>query len=439
VKIGIVGLGFVGLSFAVVLGYKGIKVIGIDKNKHHLELLKQGKSSFFEKDLEKLLKIGIQKKLEFHSSVSKLETCDLIFVTVGTPQKVDGSIDLSMIEDVSKKIGNLIKKSGKKPMIIIKSTVIPGTAQKVKKIIEKTSDKKNTVGFELISNPEFLRESQAIEDTKNPHIVVIGGESKNAIKKISGFYNKLHDNVPIIKTNSQTAEMIKYANNSFLATKISFINQIAKICENIPGVNIEDVSKSIGSDPRIGKLFLNAGPGYGGSCLPKDVKAMIYFSNKVGVNPSLLNSVEKINEEQIQHVINSSKKLCGTLKSKKITILGLSFKPNTDDIRDSISLEIIKKLLRENAIVTVHDPKALENVKKIFKEKIQYSSTISKALEGSDIAIIMTAWPEYKKITNSKLKLMKKPIIVDTRRILDSSKLKCKYFGIGFGNDNTVL
>jgi UDPglucose 6-dehydrogenase len=229
--------------------------------------------------------------------------------------------------------------------------------------------------------------------------------------------------------------MIKYANNSFLATKISYINQIAKICENIPGVNIEDISKSIGADPRIGSSFLNAGPGYGGSCLPKDVKAMIHFSNKLGVNPLLLDSVEKINKEQIQHVVNSSKKLCGTLKSKKIAILGLSFKPNTDDIRDSISLEIIKKFLKQNAIVAVHDPKALENVKKIFKEKIQYCSTISQVLKGSDMAIIMTAWSEYKKIDNSKLRLMNNPIIVDTRRILDSSKLKCKYFGIGFGNE----
>jgi len=433
-KIGIIGLGFVGLSFAVVLGSKGYQVIGIDKNKHHLDLLQQGKSSFFEKDLEKLLKIGIKNKTKFSSSFSELKTCDLIFVTVGTPQRDNGSIDLSMIENVSKKIGNLIKNASKKPIIVIKSTVTPGTAEKVKKIIEKSSGKKNKLGFDLISNPEFLRESQAIKDTIKPHIVVIGGENKNAKKKISQFYKKLHDNVPIIDTNSQTAEMIKYANNSFLATKISYINQIAKICENVPGVNIEDISKSIGADPRIGNSFLNAGPGYGGSCLPKDVKAMIHFSNKLGINPLLLDSVEKINREQIQHVINSSKKLCGTLKSKKIAILGLSFKPNTADIRDSISLDIIKKLLKQNAYVAVHDPKAIENVKKIFKEKIQYCSTVSQVLDGSDLAIIMTAWAEYKKIDNSKLKLMKKPVIVDTRRILDSNKLKCKYFGIGFGN-----
>jgi len=433
-KIGIIGLGFVGLSFAAVLGSKGYQVMGVDNDVKHLNLIKQGKSSFFEKDLEKFLKVGIKKKLKFDSDISKLENSDLIFVTVGTPQRNDGSIDLSMIQNVSKEIGLLVKRSSKKYIIIIKSTVIPGTSQKVKQIIEKKSGKKNGIGFELISNPEFLRESQAIVDTQKPHIVVIGGENKIALKKISGFYKKLHKNVPIISTNPQTAEMIKYANNSFLATKISYINQIAKICENIPGVNIEDVSKSIGLDPRIGNLFLNAGPGYGGSCLPKDVKAIINFSSALGIKPVLLDSVEKINNDQIQHVINSAKKLSGTLKGKQIAILGLSFKPHTDDIRDSISLEIIKKLLKENANVVVHDPKALENVKKIFKEKIQYCTTISQVLKESDVAILMTAWPEYKKINNSMLKLMNKPVIVDTRRILDPEKLKCKYFGIGFGN-----
>ena len=433
-KIGIVGLGFVGLSFAAVLGSKGYQVLGIDKNIKHLELVEQGKSSFFEKDLEKFLKIGIKKKLKFDSSISKLMNYDLIFVTVGTPQRNDGSIELSMIEDVANEIGLIIKKSTKRHMIIIKSTVIPGTAEKIKGIIEKVSKKKNNKHFDLISNPEFLRESQAIKDTQKPHIVVIGGENKIAVKKISTFYEKLHKNVPIISTNSQTAEMIKYANNSFLATKISYINQIAKICENIHGVNIEDVAKSIGLDPRIGNLFLNAGPGYGGSCLPKDVKAIINFSEKLGVRPILLDSVERINKEQIQHVIDTSKKLCGSLNSKKISILGLSFKPNTDDIRDSISIEIIKKFLKENAKISVHDPKALENIKKIFKGKIQYGSTVSEVLENSELAVIMTSWEEYKKINNSKLKLMKNPVIVDTRRILDPNKLKCKYFGIGLGN-----
>ena len=435
-KIGIIGLGFVGLSFATVLGSKGYQVLGIDSDKTKTEQIKNGIPPFYEPELEILLKKALKKKLKIFSSIDKLnDGFDMVFVTVGTPSLKNGEINLSMIKTVAEKLGSIIKNASNNPIIVIKSTVIPGTIDDVvKPILEKKSGKKAGIDFGLISNPEFLRESQAILDTVSPHIVVLGSDKNKYQNKMIEFYKKFHGKVPIIQTNSKTAEMIKYANNSFLATKISFINQIAKICENVYGANIEDVAKAIGMDPRIGSSFLNAGPGYGGSCLPKDVKAIMDFSNKIGVKPFLLNAVEKANENQIEHIIKLIEKNCGELKGKTISILGLAFKPNTDDVRDSTSLIIIEKLLKKQANIIAHDPMAIYNAKKIFKNKIKYSNIISECLKDSYCLVIMTAWSEYAKITNKELKSMKKKIIIDTRRVMNNIKLDCKYKAIGIGN-----
>ena len=295
-KIGVIGLGFVGLSLTSVLGSKGYDIVGIDIDNKKCNKIKMGISPFFEPELENVLQKGLKKKLKIKNDFSLITECDFIFVTVGTPQNENGSIDLSIIKKAVSTIGENIVKSKKKPIILIKSTVIPGTMKKViLPILEKKSNKKNGKDFELISNPEFLQESSAIRDTEFPHAVVLGGNQTEFMKKAKKIFVKLHPNTPIIITNHQTAEIIKYANNSFLATKISFINQLSNICQKIPGANIDDIGKTIGLDPRIGKLFLNAGPGYGGSCLPKDMKALINFAKISGVNPTLLNAVEEVN------------------------------------------------------------------------------------------------------------------------------------------------
>ena len=434
-KIAIIGLGFVGLSLTSVLASKGYDIIGIDIDKEKCSKISNGISPFFEPELEKTLKSGLKKKLKISDNFSLISNCDFIFVTVGTPQNANGSIDLSIIKKAISSIGENLSESKKKPIIFIKSTVIPGTIKKIiLPILEKKSKKKVGKEFGLISNPEFLQESSAIHDTKYPHAIVLGGTQTKYMKKMKNFFSNLHPNVPIIITNHQTAEMIKYANNSFLATKISFINQLANICQNIQGANIDDIARTIGLDPRIGELFLNAGPGYGGSCLPKDVKAIMNFSSKVGVSPLFLNAVEKTNQQQIKQIIKLIEKNCGNLKGKNISVLGLAFKPKTDDIRDSISLKIIEKLLKKQAKVIVHDPMAIENVRKIFKSKIKYANSISNALKDSYCGVIMTAWPEYSKITNINIKNMKKRIIIDSRRILKNSKLDCTYNAIGIGN-----
>ena len=433
-KISIIGLGFVGLSLTSVLAAKGNNILGIDVDEHKCQNIRKGISPFFEPELERLLKIGLKKKLEISTDFTLIKNSDIIFVTVGTPQKSDGSIELSMIKSAVKTIGKILKNEKKNPIILIKSTVTPGTMQEiVLPILEKESKKKAGRDFGLISNPEFLQESTAIKDTKFPHVIVLGGYETKYMKKAKKFFSKIHSGIPIIVTNHQTAEMIKYANNSFLATKISFINQLSNICQNIPGANIDDVAKTIGLDPRIGKLFLNAGPGYGGSCLPKDMKALINFADKVGINPTLLNAVEKTNKKQIQNIVHLMENRLGNLRNKQITILGTAFKPNTDDIRDSIAIELIKKLLKKQAKVTVYDPKAIENTKIIFKEKIKYAKSIFQSLDKSQCAIVMVHWKEFERINNNSTKVMKRKFIVDCRRALAEKQLNVEYHAIGIG------
>ena len=433
-KIAVIGLGFVGLSLAAVLASKDYKTIGIDIDKKKCQVISKGNSTFFEPDLEKTLRKGLRNGLEISDDFSLIQNCDYIFVTVGTPQKINGAIDLSMIKNSATQIGKILCKTKKKPIILIKSTVIPGTMKNtVLPILEKKSKKKAGKDFGLISNPEFLQETTSIKDTKLPHAVVLGGYNTKYMKKAKSFFSKLHPNAPIIITNHQTAEMVKYANNSFLATKISFINQLSNICQNIPEANIDDISKTIGLDPRIGKLFLNAGPGYGGSCLPKDMKALINFASSVGVKPILLNAVEEINEKQVQQIIKLLEKKLNGISSRRITVMGTSFKPNTDDIRDSISIKLIKKLLKKKSKITVYDPKALENTRNIFGDKISYENSIIDALSKSQCAIFMTYWKEFEKIDNESIRHMKRKLIIDCRRIFAEEKIDAEYYALGIG------
>jgi len=436
-RIAVIGLGFVGLSLSSVLASKNYNVIGIDIEKEKCEEISNGNAPFFEPNLEETLRNGLKKKLAITNNITRIRECDFIFVTVGTPQRSNGSIELSMIKKVITSIGEILSSSKKNPIILIKSTVVPGTVRNViLPILEKKSKKKAGKDFGLISNPEFLQESSAIQDTKFPHVVILGGYQTKYMKKAKRFFSKLHPKTPIIITNHQTSEMIKYANNSFLATKISFINQLSNICQNIPEANIDDIAKTIGLDPRIGKLFLNAGPGYGGSCLPKDMRALINFAESIGAKPTLLNAVEKINDEQIENIISLMKKKLGNLTSKKITILGTAFKPNTDDIRDSVSIELIRKLLTRKSSVTIHDPKAIKNTMKVFGEKINYAKTIHDSLKKSHCVIIMTQWKEYENLNNNSIKYMSKKLIIDCRRTLVKKELDAEYHALGLGMKN---
>ena len=433
-KIAVIGLGFVGLTLSSVLASRGITTIGIDSDRKKCSKIAKGIPTFFEPNLEKTLKKALKKKLIITNKLYSINNCDFIFITVGTPEKKNGEIDLSFIKEVVRSVGKLISKNKKKPIILIKSTVIPGTMKNVVlPILERNSKKKAGKDFGLISNPEFLQESRAIHDTIKPHVVVLGGYRTKFMRKTEKFFSRFNPNVPIIITNHQTAEMIKYANNSFLATKISFINQIANICQGIPDTNIDDVANTMGLDPRIGNLFLNAGPGYGGSCLPKDIKAIINLSSKLGVNPTLLTAVEKINKQQISHIVTLVKQNIGKINGKKLTILGVAFKPGTDDIRNSVSIDLVKRLLKLGAKITIHDPKALENARKIFHDNTKYVKSVPSALKDCQCAIIMTQWKDYERINNKIIKQMAKKFIIDTRRVLYNKNLDAKYYAIGLG------
>ena len=433
-KIAVIGLGFVGLTLSSVLASRGITTIGIDSDIKKCSKIAKGIPTFFEPNLEKTLKKALKKKLIITNKLYSINNCNFIFITVGTPEKKNGEIDLSFIKAVVSSVGKLISKNKKKPIILIKSTVIPGTMKNVVlPILERNSKKKAGKDFGLISNPEFLQESRAIQDTIKPHVVVLGGYRTKFMKKTEKFFSRFNPNVPIIITNHQTAEMIKYAHNSFLSTKISFINQIANICQVIPDTNVDDVANAIGLDPRIGNLFLNAGPGYGGSCLPKDIKAIINLSSKLGVNPTLLTAVEKINKQQISHIVTLVKQNIGKINGKKLTILGVAFKPGTDDIRNSVSIDLVKRLLKLGAKITIHDPKALENARKIFHDNTKYVKSVPSALKDCQCAIIMTQWKDYEKINNKTIKQMAKKFIIDTRRVLYNKNLDAKYYAIGLG------
>ncbi len=434
-RVAIFGLGVVGLSLACVLGIKRYSVIGIDSDRNKVSKIRTGMSPFYEPKLDNMLRLALKKSLEISTDCNvAVKKCDLIFITVGTPQSEKGNINFEQLKRVAEEIGIALSKTHNSPTIIVKSTVTPRVTQDiVKPILEKKSNKKTGTGFGLLFNPTFIREGSAIDDTIKPHVNVIGGYDSKSIRVLEKFCHELYKKTPVIITNYQTAELIKYANNSFLAAKLGLINEIANICQSLPGTNVDDVVKAIGLDPRIGNLFLKAGPGYGGSCLPKDIPALISFSSSIGKNPIILKAIHRSNTFQVKSVISLIENAIKKIDDKKITILGLSFKEQSDEIRESVSIKLINLLLKKGARLTVHDPSAIENVRMLFGNKIRYAISIKDALKQSQCAVIMTPWKEYSHITNKDLCLMKKRMIIDTRRLLDAPNLDAEYHAIGIG------
>jgi UDPglucose 6-dehydrogenase len=325
-------------------------------------------------------------------------------------------------------------------MVIVKSTVTPGTARNVvKPTIEMESGKKCGEGFWLCSNPEFLREGHAIEDTEHPDRIVIGSDHTDAIDSLSNFYVDFHEPSPppIIKTSHENAELIKYASNAFLATKISFINTIANIAERIPNADVTVIARGMGLDARIAPGFLNAGLGYGGSCFPKDLSALIAFSKSLGYDPKLIEATVDTNMEQWARAIEQAKRALGPLKGKRVAVLGLAFKPETDDMREAISISLVSALLAEGADVVVYDPAALQNARSIFQDTISYAKDPYECLDHADCCIIVTEWDEFKEIPpETFLEWMQSPIVIDGRRVYDAdrfSRMGVRFLAIGLG------
>ncbi len=436
IKISFFGLGYVGLVYAAVFAHKNFPVIGFDIDKEKLSILKSGKAPIFEPGLNELIKAGLEKGLLSITDdpTSTVHNSDVTFITVGTPSNEDGSIDLKYVIEASKMIGEALQSKNKWHLIVMKSTVIPGTTSGVvRNTIEKASGKKAYEDFGLAVNPEFLKEGEAIQDCLKPDRIVIGANDEKSIEILKEIYADFDS--PKIITSLETAELIKYANNAFLAMKVSFINMIANICQKIPNVDVNDVAKAIGLDKRIGPYFLRAGPGWGGSCWPKDLKALLDFGKRINVKLPLVEATLEVNNEQPYKMIELAEELIGNLKNKRIAVLGLSFKPNTDDIREAVSIKIVRTLLNKGANVTVYDPAAMNNFRKIFKNNITYAPTALDCIKDADCALIVTEWEEFKKLKpEDYIKLMKNPAIVDGRRIYnphDYMNIKFKAIGLG--------
>lgn len=434
-EVSIIGSGYVGLVTAVCFAELGHRVICIEKDQKKLNVLKQGICPIYEPGLDSLLENNLKNnKIFFSNSIQEgVDFADVIFLCVGTPQGEDGKADLSQIEEASRQIALAMKRY---KLIVEKSTVPVNTHQWVKKTIQRYL-KDRSIEFDVASNPEFLREGSAIEDFMNPDRIVIGVESEKAKKLLEELYLYfINKNYKFLITTPAAAELIKHASNSFLAMKISYINMIADLCEKV-GADVEEVANGIGLDKRIGRSFLNAGIGYGGSCFPKDVKAFIKIAEKNGIDFGILKEVEKINQSRRHKFLEKIEDVLWISKDKNIAVWGLAFKPNTDDIREAPSIDIIKELVKLKANLFLYDPKAMENFKELFPENelLHYSGSPYESVQNSDALIILTEWEEFKKIDLKKVKeLMRLPIIIDGRNIFDKSKLKemgFEYYSIG--------
>ena len=428
-KIVIVGTGYVGLVTGVCLAEKKHKVVCIDIDEKKIEYMKKGKSPIYEPELEKLMiKNYKNKRLDFSIDYKKeYKDADIIMIAVGTPEKIDGSANLDFVYEVAKQISKYVKNDC---IVVIKSTVPIGTNDKIEKYINDNLE--SNVKIEVVSNPEFLSQGTAIEDTLNATRIIIGIESERAKKVMEQLYKDF--NSPIIFMNRKSSEMVKYASNDFLALKISYINDIANLCE-VVGANIDDVTKGMSYDERIGNKFLNAGCGYGGSCFPKDTKALHYLATQGGYNLKSIEATIAINKKQKIILIEKARKKFKSFKGKKIAILGLAFKPNTDDLREAPSIDNIEILLDEGAKIKVYDPKAMENLRKIYPSELEYSNSPQQAIKDTDICFIFTEWQEIKEVKpNEYKKLMKNAIVYDGRNIYDLKEMKeneIEYYSIG--------
>lgn len=428
-KIAVAGTGYVGLVTGVALAEVGNNVTCIDINEKKVELMKKGVSPIYEPGLEELMiKNYRTKKLEFTTDFESVyKEADIVFVAVGTPEREDGSANLDYVFKVCDEIAKNITKNC---LVVIKSTVPIGTNDKVEEFLKENL--KNEVEISVASNPEFLAQGTAVDDTLNASRIVIGVERKEDEILLKEIYKNF--NQPIVVTNRKSAEMIKYASNDFLALKISFINEIANVCE-IVGANIEDVTKGMSYDSRIGSKFLKAGLGYGGSCFPKDTKALHWLANDNGYEIKTIKAAIEVNENQKYKLYRKAKELYGDLKGKKIAVLGLTFKPGTDDLREAPSIPNVRRLIDDGAIIKVYDPVGIGNFKKIYGEDIEYSNGINDALNDAEIAFIFTEWEEIKSIEiETFLNEMRTPIVFDGRNCYEkNTMLKCgiSYYSIG--------
>lgn len=426
-KLAIIGTGYVGLVTAAGLATKGHKVTCLDCDPIKVKQINQGKSPLYESNVEALLEkcISDRGSLSATTDYDEISESDIIFVCVPTPCNSEDDIDLSHIIEAATQVGVLLRKDHGYRVVAVKSTAVPGSTEEIIiPTLERHSQKKAGKDFGVAVNPEFLQEGKAIDCFINPDRIVIGEYDRRTGNILEELYRDFR--CPIVRTNIRTAEMIKYASNAFLATKISFINEIGNLCKNLQ-IDVYEVAKGMGYDPRIGKQFLNAGVGFGGSCLPKDLDALIFKARKLGYKAEILESVSKVNREQPLKIVDLARKRLDTLENKVVAVLGLSFKPNTDDVREAPALRIIVHLLREGAIVKAYDPKAMPAARRLLPDSVRFCDNVREAIAGSDCILLITDWDEFK---DERLYVGK--IVIDGRRTLNPEEARqvCQYEGV---------
>lgn len=428
-QLSFVGTGYVGLVSGAMMSHLGHKVICLDTDRHKVEKLKNKKIPIYEPGLAKYIeKYGNTERLQFvYGYDASIKNSDCLFITVGTPPKENGEADLNSVFEAVESASNYVNSEC---IIILKSTVPPGTCQQLKEFMQN----KNKL-FDIVSNPEFLREGNAIKDFLEPDRIVIGAHSERAFSVMRQIYKPLTDQgIKLVETDLHTSELIKYASNAFLANKIAFINEMADLCE-IVGADIDHLAKGVGLDKRIGEDFLRAGPGFGGSCFPKDILALQKLANKRNSDFLILDAVIKANNNRPNSMINKiSTAIGGKLQHKKLAILGLTYKAGTDDLRNSPVIKLIKQLQKQGADIIAYDPKGMVNTSKYF-EALNCADSINSAIKGVDAIIIATEWPEFKDMDLGKTKkLVKTPVIIDLRNILVPKEVESedfKYYSIG--------
>lgn len=417
-KLTIIGTGYVGLVTGTCFAEVGHQVICVDNNQDKVRLLQSGGIPIYEPGLEELVQRNVAAgRLRFTSSTAEgVQNSDVVFIAVPTPPLPDGSVDLSFIESVARDIAGAMTSY---KIVVDKSTVPVKTGDKVAETIKRYC--KGKVDFDVVSNPEFLREGFAVEDLMKPDRVVVGVRSQRPVAALREIYGPF--NAPIIVTDINSAELIKHAANSFLALKISYINAISIICE-ASGANVQEVANGMGMDVRIGRRFLDAGLGFGGSCFPKDLSAFIKISEQLGYDFRLLKEVQRVNAEQMERFVKKITDTLWVLKEKKIGVLGLAFKQNTDDVRLSPAIELCQRLLKEGAALRVHDPKAMDKARDVLKN-VTYVEDMNEVADGCDALVIATEWPVFKKLDLDRVrKALTHPILFDGRNLFDPREME---------------
>ncbi|MBI5755659.1 MAG: UDP-glucose/GDP-mannose dehydrogenase family protein [Nitrospirae bacterium] len=428
----VIGAGYVGLVTGTCFAEFGINVTCVDMNESKVDLLNKGVVPFYEPGLEELIRKNVNEgRLRFSNNTAEAVTnSEVILIAVGTPSLEDGSADLSYVDAVARTIGENL--NGYK-VIVTKSTVPVGTGERIRNIIREI--RKDNGQFDIVSNPEFLREGSAIEDFMRPNRIVIGSSSERASSMVKDLYSPLYlIETPFIITDIETAEMIKYASNVFLATKISFVNEIANLCEKV-GANVQLVAKAMGLDGRIGPKFLHPGPGFGGSCFPKDARALLQIAESHGYDFKIARSVIEVNITQRERMVAKIEHALRGVGGKTLGVLGLSFKPNTNDIRESPAISIIHGLLDIGAFIRVYDPTAMEDAKRVLGQTVTYCSDAYDAANGSDAVILVTEWNQFRNLELNRLKgLLKHPVFIDLRNVYEPERMRKNgfdYYSVG--------